>query len=75
MDFVRLGEHTFNRTKDCYVDKVRNKIECSDPPVDVKVEKILIHPRYTVDAVEGQLKNDIALLRLSDFVNYTGIKT
>ena len=44
---------------------------CANPPIDVKVEQILIHPRYA--EVQHQLKNDIALLRLSEHVNYTGM--
>ena len=70
MDIVRFGEHTFNKTKDCYVDGSLTK--CLDPPVNIKVEKVLIHPQYTVNGEEGQLKNDIALLRLANSVNYTG---
>ena len=70
MDFVRLGEHTFNKTKECYIDGSITK--CANPPIDIKVEKVLIHPRFTVNGEEGQLKNDIALLRLANTVNYTG---
>jgi hypothetical protein len=71
VDFVRLGEHTFNKTKECYVDKTITK--CSNPPIDIKVEKVLIHPRFNGNGDEMQLKNDIALLRLVNSVNYTGM--
>ena len=47
-----------------------NKTECADPPIDIKVEKIVIHPRYANK--DGQMMNDIALIRLAKKVNFTG---
>ena len=69
VDYVRLGEHSFATEIDCRVDvNTQNKI-CADPPLDIKVEKILIHPRYHKTAM--QITNDIALLRLKDTVHFT----
>ena len=69
VDYVRLGEHSFATEIDCQVDDyTQNKI-CADPPLDIEVEKILIHPRYHKTAM--QITNDIALLRLKDTVNFT----
>ena len=70
MDSVRLGENTFNSSEDCYMDRKLNAKVCASPPIDVKVEQIMIHPRY--GTVQSQLKNDIALLRLAQEVNFTG---
>ena len=70
MDFVRLGEQTFNQTKDCTVEKEENKTTCADPPQDIDVEKIFIHPRFEEKA--GQLYHDIALIRLKQKINFTG---
>ena len=70
MDFVRLGEQTFNQTKDCMVGKEDNKKLCADPPQDIDVEKIFIHPRYKQK--DAHLVNDIALIRLSKKIHFTG---
>ena len=70
MDFVRLGEQTFNQTKDCMVEKEENKTTCADPPQDIYVGKIFIHPRY--EFKDGHLLNDIALIRLKQKINFTG---
>ena len=69
VDYVRLGEHIFATDIDCHeTDDSQNKV-CADPPLDVEVEKILIHPRYHKTAM--QITNDIALLRLKYAVNFT----
>ena len=65
VDFVRLGEHSFASEIDCVTDRKTGKEICADPPVNVGVEKILIHPRYHKTAM--QMMNDIALLRMSSF--------
>ena len=70
VDFVRLGEQTFNQTKDCMVGKEDNKTRCADPPQDINVDKIFIHPRYGYK--DDQYMNDIALIRLSQKINFTG---
>ena len=70
MDFVRLGEQTFNQTKDCTVEKELNKTTCADPPQDIKVSKILIHSRFAYR--HDHLVNDIALIRLKQKIKFTG---
>ncbi|XP_013171014.1 PREDICTED: venom protease-like [Papilio xuthus] len=58
---VRLGEWDTETEKDC------NEDYCSDPPVDVKVVQVIVHPKYNKKLHDG----DIALLRLGNSVNYT----
>ena len=70
MDFVRLGEQTFNQTKDCMVGKEDNKTRCADPPQNIDVEKIIVHPLYGYK--DDQYVNDIALIRLKQKINFTG---
>ena len=70
IDFVRLGEHTFNSSKDCQVGIHPNQTICSDPPVNITVQRVDVHPDFK--AHPNHLKNDIALIRLNETVNYTG---
>ena len=71
MDKVRLGERTFNNTEDCMEESNifnhTRTVTCADPYIDVKVEKVLIHPRYD----NNEMIHDICLLRLSQTVNFT----
>ena len=69
--FVRLGEHTIGNKIDCVVDEITNKSICANPPVDINVEKILMHQGYAKVETGLQLVNDIALLRLENPVNFT----
>ena len=69
VDFVRLGEHSFASEIDCVTDRKTGKEICADPPVNVGVEKILIHPRYHKTPM--QMINDISLLRLEKSVKFT----
>ena len=71
VDFVRLGEQKFNQTKDCFTNTKMNRTECADPTVDINVEKIIIHPRYS--NTDSQMMNDIALIRLANRINFTGM--
>lgn len=61
---VRLGEWEYDKEKDCYHD------ECSNPPIDVPVEGIRAHKNYDPNSTSQE--NDIALLRLSRSVKYSG---
>lgn len=63
---VRLGELNLLTKTDC--DDHNIVKVCSDPPVDVPVEKVIAHPLYNNQTV----KNDIALLRLAKKVQFTG---
>ena len=71
--FVRLGEHTIGNKIDCVIDEQTNKSTCADPPIDINVEKILIHQGYADIRTGMQLVNDIALLRLEHPVNFTSM--
>ena len=70
IDFVRLGEHTFNSSKDCQVGIESNRTICSDPPVNITVQHVDVHPDFK--EIPGHYKNDIGLIRLNEKVNYTG---
>lgn len=65
---VRLGEHQLDTDPDCEDDDKPGFEDCADSPIDIPVEKIIIHPEY-IGSV-GQA-NDIALLKLSRPVSYT----
>lgn len=60
---VRLGEWNLNTDVDCY------EKACAEPAQDVPIEEIITHESY---ADRGSRYNDIALLRLSREVEYTG---
>ena len=66
---MRLGEHTIDSEVDCHEDEHTNTTVCSDPPVDINVEKILIHPRFHETSM--QMVDDIALIRLEKSVKFT----
>lgn len=68
-NLVRLGEWDLNTPKDCPPKK-----GCNDHPLDVGIEKIIVHENY-LDGNEIQKKNDIALLKLKQKVEYTGTTT
>lgn len=59
---VRLGEWNYKTTNDCQVAGVTT--ECSDPPQDFEIEKMILHPAYqNLKTSNGH--NDIGLIRLS----------
>lgn len=66
---VRLGEHDIsNDGPDC-----DNHNECADVPVNFGIEKVIVHPEYTI--IKNAPFNDIGLIRLdrdvvfSDFIS------
>lgn len=59
---VRLGEWNHKTDADCQTIGVTT--ECSDPALDIAIEKKILHPRYTKQDDDGH--NDIALLRLAE---------
>ena len=71
--FVRLGEHTIGNKIDCDFDEKTNQSTCADAPVDINVQRILIHQGYVKVRTGMQLVNDIALLRLERPVNFTSM--
>lgn len=60
---VRLGEWDLNKEEDC------SDGDCSDAPVNMGVEKIIVHEDY--DPQSKAQYNDIALIRLTRDVNMT----
>ena len=70
IDFVRLGEHTFNSSKDCEVGIETNRTICSDPPINITVHSVTYHPDFKNN--QSHDMNDIALIRLNEKINFTG---
>lgn len=64
---VRLGEWNTESGKDCI--QAGNVQVCNDEPVDVDVEKTIVHEGYDTNDINR--RNDIALLKLSRPVTYT----
>lgn len=72
---VRLGEYDLDTEIDCNNSNGRrgllpNAATCADPPLNVDVEEIIVHPLYN----NRKKINDIALLRLARNISYTGNK-
>lgn len=65
---VRLGEYDTETDEDCLENRTGR--ECADPAVDVPVEERIPHEDY--DPQDQNQYNDIALLRLSRDVRFTG---
>lgn len=63
---VRLGEWRISTVKDCEKDLVNQ--ECSDPVVDLNIEKTIPYEQYN----RRNGRNDIALLRLERDIEFTG---
>lgn len=61
---VRLGEWNISSPNDC-----SDPTNCADPPLDIKVEKIIPYPSYRDAVVLG---DDISLIKLERDVEYTG---
>lgn len=58
---VRLGEWNLDTETDCDTSGISS--DCSDPPQDIPIEKLIPHEQY--EPAGEQQYNDIALLRLS----------
>lgn len=70
---VRLGEYNTNTEIDCVnltkgTGLLPDGRNCADPPLNVDVVRIFIHPSYN----RITRKNDVALLRLAKNISYTG---
>jgi len=61
---VRLGEYNIKTDEDCIEEKF---YECSEPPQNFEIEKIIPHPQFNAK----QRAHDIGLLRLSKKVHYS----
>lgn len=60
---VRLGDWNITSRNDCYAEN-----DCADSPDDVDVEEEVVHPYFSLSTGN----NDIALLRLTRRVQFTG---
>lgn len=56
-----------NKEKDCFDDETG---DCLEKPIDVKVEEQIPHEQFNLRT--GSYAYDIALLRLSKDIKYTG---
>lgn len=61
---VRLGEWDTSTSTDC------DNGDCADPVLDVPVEQLITHEDYNANSKTQE--NDIALIRLSQSVTFTG---
>lgn len=66
---VRLGEYNTDTDVDCLENPTGK--ECADPAVDVPVDERIAHEEY--DPQDLNQYNDIALLRLTRDVRFTGL--
>lgn len=65
---MRLGEYNTKTNPDCLDDN--GYADCNEPHQDYGVEEAIAHPGYDVNDIKRY--NDIALVRLSRPVRYTG---
>lgn len=63
---VRLGEWDVDQEIDCDED---DEDMCADPPLDMDIEKIVVHEDY--DPQDTSSHNDIALIRLTEDVKFS----
>lgn len=68
LKFVRLGEFDITNDTDC-IQELNGQLDCTDPPVDYAIEKILPHPLY--NPKNPSKHHDIAILKLNDTVKYS----
>ncbi|XP_037028802.1 CLIP domain-containing serine protease 2-like [Bradysia coprophila] len=65
IEFVRLGEYDYSTEMDCVV--LSNYKDCTDPPVDIKVTNVIIHPERNANSK----LHDIAILTLETTPKHT----
>lgn len=63
---VRLGDWDTSTNPDCDDSFVSGRI-CNDPSAEIPVEEIVVHEKFS----QFTAYNDIALMRLSNYINYT----
>jgi len=68
LKYVRLGEYDLETEKDC-IQELNGQLDCTDPPVDYDVERIIPHPLY--NPKNPSKHHDIAILKLNGTVKYT----
>ncbi|KAG8236449.1 hypothetical protein J437_LFUL016745 [Ladona fulva] len=66
--YVRLGEHDLDSRIDCEEDQIYGTKTCAPEPQDIPIAQAVAHPQYTG---KSDLRNDIALIRLTRQINFT----
>lgn len=66
---VRLGEYNVETDEDCVFEG--DFEDCAPAPIDRLPERIMIHPQYS--ATDKDQGHDIALIRLDNYVEFTGM--
>jgi hypothetical protein len=67
---VRLGEFDTEQDADCERDLLSGKETCAPPPQDLRIERIIVHPRY--EAGSNNRFDDIGLVRLDGDAQFNG---
>lgn len=67
LDMVRLGELDLTTNVDC--EEINSVYTCGYPPLDVKIERVIIHEQYS--AQHQASPSDIGILKLSETVTFT----
>jgi Trypsin len=68
LKYVRLGEFDIGNDTDC-IQELNGQLDCTDPPVDYTIEKIIPHPLY--NPRNPSKHHDLAILKLNDVVKYS----
>lgn len=66
--YVRLGEWDLDNDPDCPENQ-----GCNETPLDINVERIIAHKDFLKEGNHLNMHHDIALLRLKEPVQFTGI--
>lgn len=64
-----MGKWNYSETHDCYI-QAKNRIVCA-LPIDLPIDEEIVHPNYR----KGNNDNNIALLRVTENVEYDGKKS
>lgn len=62
-----MGEYNYETDIDCIQEE--SGFDCADKPIDVAIEKVIIHPSYSSTTYNSG--GDIALIKLIHLVEYT----
>lgn len=68
LKYVRLGEYDITNDTDC-IQEWNGQLDCTDPPVDYPIERIIPHPLY--NPTNPSKHHDLAILKLNQSVKYS----
>lgn len=68
LKYVRLGEFDITNDTDC-IQELNGQLDCTDPPVDYTIERIIPHPLY--NPKNPSKHHDLAILKLNDEVKFS----